>query len=124
MQSFFLSLFLTVAVSQSYAATIRSARLDESQKNILIKVTYGGGCGKHSFSLDLKGCAESFPVQCQAELVHTSDDMCESNLSQVVVINLAKYKLNTSYYRGGSLTITGDQDWKTKKPSTATVILP
>lgn len=115
---------MSLTATQTFAAQIRSARLDASKKNILIDVTYGGGCGKHSFKLDLKGCAESYPVQCQAELVHQTKDMCEALIGNTVVISLADYGLNTSYYSKGSLTITGDQDWQNKKPSSATVFLP
>lgn len=100
------------------AAEIISARLDDSQRNVIIKVRHGGACGKHDYSLALKGCAESFPVQCQADLVHQTDDMCEAILQREATISLAASGIVGSYYSRGSLTINGENDSK------ATIRLP
>ena len=110
--------------SQSYAATIRGARLDSSKRNVLVDVTYGGGCGKHEFSLDVNFCTQTHPVSCEAELVHQTEDACEALISKTVIINLKQYKLNSPYYSKGLLTIKGDLNWQQKKPSEATVLLP
>lgn len=100
------------------AAEIVSAELDGAGKNILIGVRHGGGCGEHDYSLKLKGCAESMPVQCQADLVHKTNDFCEALLHRTAVINLKAAGIKGEYYSGGSLTINGDNGSK------ATITLP
>lgn len=100
------------------AAEVVSAELDGAEKNILIGVRHGGGCGDHDYSLKLKGCAESMPVQCQAELVHKTNDFCEALLHRTAVINLEAAGIKGEYYSGGSLTINGDNGSK------ATITLP
>lgn len=122
----FIALALAMSSLSSFAATVHSAKLDATKENILVDVSYGGGCKKHTFSLNMKGCAESFPVKCQAQLVRKTVggfDMCEAIIGETVKINLAKYRLDESYYSRGSLTITGDMN-SNGKPSSATVILP
>ena len=122
----FIAFALAFSSLSSFAATVHSAKLDAARKNILVDVSYGGGCKKHTFSLDLKGCAETYPVKCQANLVHKTIgglDMCEAIIGETVTINLAKYRLDEAYYTRGSLTIKGDLDMN-GKPSSATVILP
>ncbi len=91
----------------AFGAEIVSAELDGAEKNILIGVRHGGGCGDHDYSLKMKGCAESMPVQCKAELVHKTNDFCEALLHRTAVINLEASGIKGSYYSGGSLTITG-----------------
>ncbi len=108
----------------AFAAQVKSAKLDAQKKNILIDVTYGGGCGEHEFSLKMEGCAESMPVQCHADLIEKTDDGCLALISATVTISLKEYGLTESYYRNGSLTIYGDKDWQTNKLSSATVRLP
>ncbi len=124
MKHFVLSALITLVATQTFAATVRGARIDASKKVILVDVTYGGGCGKHDFSLEVGGCMETNPVRCSAKLVHKTQDFCEALISNTVAISLSEYKLDDRYYSKGSLTITGDHDWQTKKPSSATVILP
>lgn len=124
MKKAFLIAIISLINSHSFAAIVKSAKLDASEKNILIDVVYGGGCAKHDFALKLDGCYESYPVQCEAKLVDQTVDYCEALVSDTVVIPLAKYGLNDSYYQHGSLTITGDIDWQTKKPSSVKVTLP
>lgn len=58
------------------------------------------------------------PVQCQAELVHTTNDFCEALLYRTAVINLEITGIKGEYYSGGSLTIKGDNGSK------ATITLP
>jgi hypothetical protein len=124
MKGLILTSLVTLFAAQAHSAMIRSAKLDSSKRNLVIDVTYGGGCGKHDFTLQVGGCLESYPVRCTAELIEKTNDMCEALVSTTVVINLAEEKLNDHYYKGGSLTILGDQDWQTKKRSQATVVLP
>ena len=107
--------FVTLLASETFAATIRAARIDDSGRNILIDVTYGGGCGKHDFSLKLHACLESYPVQCSADLIEKTNDVCEALVSSQVSINLHQYGLDDRYFSRGTLKITGDQDLKLKK---------
>ncbi len=122
----FFALMLALSSAQTFAATVHSAKLDASKKNILVDVSYGGGCKKHTFSLKVGACQETYPVGCTADLVEKVEggfDACEAIVGQTVKINLAKYRLDEAYYANGSLTIKGDKDMS-GKPSSATVILP
>jgi hypothetical protein len=110
---------------KTHAAVVHSAKLDAGGQNILVEVSYGGGCKKHDFSLDLGGCFETFPVRCEAKLVdNTTGDFCEAIVPATAVFPLKQYGLTDKYFSRGSLTIYGDLDWQTKKPSSATVHLP
>ncbi len=124
MKKIFAVLALTIMATQVFGAVIKSAIIDESKENILISVVYGGGCGSHDFSLQLGNCLEIFPVKCDAKLIEKTNDHCEAIISSTIVISLAQYSLDESYFQNGSLTITGDQDWQTGKLSQATVTLP
>lgn len=108
------------------AAEVISAKLDGSKKNILVEVRHGGGCGEHDYSLQLKGCFESMPVQCQAELIHKTNDFCEALLHRTAVINLEASGIKGDYYSGGSLTISGANGSKAtiELPETATSMPP
>src|SRR5688500_223643 len=108
---------LSLLAMQSFGATVKSAKLDESQKNILIEVTYGGGCAKHDFSLKMGSCLESYPVQCSAQLIDNTVDPCEAIINKTITISLEKAGLTDSYYERASLVITGDKDWETNKES-------
>lgn len=110
----------------SYAAEVVEAKLDESQENIEVTVRYGGGCKEHDFSLELTGCLEISPVQCEAKLVEKvigGPDFCEAYITKVVVFNLSKMGLGDEYYRSATLTITGDGD-RNGLESSASVVLP
>lgn len=111
---FFAALFVSLSAQ---AAEVVDAKLDSTQENIIVTVRHGGGCGKHSYDLKLLGCAESMPVQCQAKLIHKSEDYCEAILIREATFNLKKYGLQDKYYANGSLTINGFE-------SKATVVLP
>lgn len=125
MKTLVLAAMILMTAAPSFAATVRGAKLDASEKNILIDVTYGGGCGKHEFSLKSQGgCLETNPVQCTVQLIEKTDDHCEALVGDTVVINLKEAGLTGRYFSNAYLTITGDHDWKTKKPSQATVQLP
>lgn len=116
---------LSLMASSSFAAQVKSAKLDASRKNILVEVVYGGGCGEHNFSLKMNGCLESMPVQCTAQIVDdNTTDACEALVHTTAVISLKENKLTSDYFQGASLTILGDRDWETKQASKATVRLP
>ncbi len=109
----------------SFAAKVRSARMDQSNTHILIDVTYAGGCSEHKFALKLDDhCLESSPVQCTAELVESTNDGCEALIGETISISLEEAGLNDPYFAGASLTILGDLDWQTNKPSSVQVTLP
>jgi hypothetical protein len=88
-------------------AELLSGKYNARTRSLEFTVKHGGGCGDHKYSLALKGCAESFPVQCQADLVHKTNDTCEALISRKFSISLDEAGLNESYYSGGSLTVKG-----------------
>jgi hypothetical protein len=100
-----------LAPAAAQAATINSASYDASTQLISVDVTYGGGCKKHTFKLKMNACAESFPVQCTADLIDlTKGDFCEALVSQTVTFKAADYGLMDSYYDNASLVIKGSDD--------------
>lgn len=122
----FIAIALALTSFSAFSATVLSAKLDANKENILVDVSYGGGCKKHVFDLKLSGCLETFPVRCFGALTEKTiggPDLCEAIVGQTVVLNLAKYRLDEAYYAKGSLTITGDIEIS-GKPSSATVRLP
>ncbi|NUM89524.1 MAG: hypothetical protein HUU37_10000 [Bdellovibrionales bacterium] len=97
---------LMLLASPAMALTVTDARVVGG--NLEVDVRYGGGCKEHSFYLEMRGCAESYPVQCNLLVKdHTTDDHCEALLGKTVVFNLAKHKLDDPYYNGASLRIGG-----------------
>lgn len=122
MKTILLSLLLSVP---AFAAHVNSAKLDRSRDKILVSVTYGGGCKVHDFTLKLSGCRESFPVQCDAQLIETTlrPDLCEAMITETIEFDLRDYDLDDPYYSGASLTIYGDQNFN-GKISSATITLP
>lgn len=122
----FIALLIAMSSFSGFAATVHSAKLDASQKNILVDVSYGGGCKKHVFSLKVGACKETYPVTCNAFLVEkvvNGPDLCEAIVGETVKINIAKYRLDEAYYARGTLLIMGDKDMS-GKPSMASVKLP
>lgn len=110
--------------ANAFAAYVKSAKLDAQKKNILVDVSYGGGCGDHEFSLQVGECLETFPAQCSAKLIEKTNDNCEALISATVTISLEQYGLTDSYYQRASLTIMGDKNEQTNNPTSATVRLP
>lgn len=98
------------------AAEVKDARIEGD--TLIVDVVHGGGCGTHKYDLELRGCAESMPVQCQANLKHTSNDNCEALLHREARFSLRKLGIQGDYYSNGSLTINGSNR------SRATVTLP
>ena len=116
-------LALIFTAAQTQAAKVESAQLVGTK--LVLDVSHGGGCGEHLYDIELGGCFETFPVQCSAELIHVTDDICEALLYRTVEIDLAEKGLfSDGYFSGASLTITGDEDWSTGEKSRATVVLP
>jgi hypothetical protein len=115
---------ITVVTSTTFAAKVRSARLDQSKQNILIDVTYGGGCGEHKFTLKVGGCLESAPVQCGAQLIEETDDYCEGLIGETISISLQEAGLTGAYYSNASLTIFGDLDSTGNERTQANITLP
>lgn len=126
MKTLILAMTLALTAFGAQAAEVLSAQIDAEGKNILVDVSYGGGCKKHTFSLKVGGCLESYPVQCTAVLVEKIEggaDFCEAIIHTTAKINLKKAGLTNSYYKGGSLKITGDKNFRGEL-SAATVTLP
>lgn len=122
----FIALILAMSSLSSFAATVHSAKIDAAEKNILVDVSYGGGCKKHTFKLKISGCQETYPVSCKATLVEKIEggfDQCEAIISETVSFNLADIRLDDAYFAKGTLTIMGDLDMR-GKPSSSTVVLP
>lgn len=126
MKTLILAATLVLSSFTAQAAEVLSATLDAAGKNILVDVSYGGGCKKHTFSLKVGGCLESMPVQCTAILVETIEggvDFCEAIIHTTAKINLKKAGLSGSYYKKASLKIVGDKNFR-GETSQATVTLP
>ncbi len=106
-----LTLALVTLSFSSLAAEVRHAKLDIAEKNLLVDVTYSGGCSiKHTFSLELQGCQETYPVRCFAKLIEKAQPGydCEVISNKTIKFSLKKYGLDESYYAGGSLIIKGN----------------
>jgi hypothetical protein len=120
MRKFLIATTITlVTTSPTFAAKIKNAHLDDTKQNILIDITYGGGCGQNEFSLELQSCSKTQPVECTADLVQKSNDACEGLVHQTIAINLKKSQIESNV----KLNIIGDQDWKAKRASSATVLI-
>ena len=52
---------------------------------------------------------ETFPVQCRATLVHTTNDACRALISDTARMTLEDAGLDDPYYNGAYLTIEGAQ---------------
>lgn len=113
MKAAILSLSLILASSFAQAAKITAAEYDAATDSVVLQLVYGGGCGKHEFSLDYGVCLESYPGQATAQLIHKTDDSCEAMLYSEEKISLKDFAC-----RPGYLTIEGDAG------SRATVLVP
>lgn len=122
----FITLMFALSSLPTFAASIHSAKLDATQENLLIDVSYGGGCRKHEFSVRVYMCGESFPLSCNAKLVEKIEggaDHCEAIISETVKINLKANDLADDFYRDAVITIEGDRNYRGETTS-ATVRLP
>lgn len=96
--------------STSFAAQINSGTFNAETQKVELNVSYGGGCFDHTFELELAGgCRESFPVQCDLNLVDTTGkvDMCEAFITENLVLDLPLGMLSDSYFQNAFLTILG-----------------
>lgn len=95
----------------SFAATIEGGRIDISRGMLVLEVSYSGGCETHSFSIDMQGCREISPVDCDARLVENSrGDRCEMGAQETLKFSLRSLGLDKPYYSNGTLTIKGDRN--------------
>lgn len=106
--------FLTLGVgSFSYALGINSGQFNTETQKVELNVSYGGGCSQHSFEFGpFGGCLESYPVQCDLNLVHSTDkpDFCKAIITQDLELDLPDGMLTKDYYKGAFLTVFGDGD--------------
>lgn len=122
----FIAVALALLTFGAQAASVTSVRLDAARENILVDVSYGGGCKKHTFDLKMGACLESLPVQCTAKLVEKVEggfDGCEALIHTTAVFNIKKLGLYGDYFSGGTLIITGDKNWE-GKASSGKITLP
>jgi hypothetical protein len=99
---------LGLMASISQAAEIQSGRFNSVTNKVELTVSYGGGCSEHTFKLQLSGgCAESYPVQCSLNLVHTTDkpDFCEALITEDLKLDLPAYMLTDEYFEGAYIRI-------------------
>jgi hypothetical protein len=122
-----LILLLILCSGFAQGASVLSAKLDYYRENILVEVAYFGGCKEHQFVLKMDPyCMSSYPAQCSARLVDTTEievEMCDEVVNTTAVFNIAEYGLDDIYYNGASLTIHGDRSL-TGEVTSATVDLP
>lgn len=110
--------FLTCAAllfgAPSFAATVHSASFDLIKNAIEINVSYKGckdGCQEHKFEIRTGICKETYPVQCDSELVElTQDNLCETIISKKIMIPLRETGLDEGYYSRALLRIKGDNN--------------
>ena len=87
-------------------AKIYSAKLENGE--IVLKTGVSGGCdGIHKYSLKISTCRETFPVQCDAVLIHKTDDECEAFVEVEARVTLEEAGLTDPYYNGASINIEG-----------------
>jgi len=119
MKNVFLALAISFFAAQTFAAEVLKVKVDETGKNLLIDVMYGGGCLEHTFEVQMRqGCARSMPAQCHGTLVDTTNgfDACEALVGKTVTVSIES--LGVSMYNRPLVTIMGDRD------SAVTVQLP
>jgi acyl-CoA hydrolase len=122
MKKIFLSVAMLISSYSAHSAEVIDARTNLETMEIEVEVAYAGGCEEHVFGLQLGMCFESYPVQCTAKLLHTTKsgepDFCEAFFRHTVKFPLEDYGFLSSYFKNGSLTISGAGE------SSATVKLP
>jgi len=107
----FILLFIVFCCFYSFASsqglvTIRDGRFNSSTDSIEIDVQYSGGCKEHKFELKISTCRESYPVQCDAQLIDlVTDDFCKALIIETVSIKVHDAGLDDIYYKGASLKI-------------------
>lgn len=90
----------------SKSATVTGASY--ANGTITVSAKHGGGCEEHFYKIQLNACAETFPVQCQADFLHDNNgDRCEALLHPSVSFTLKSLGLDDSYYSGATIKING-----------------
>src|SRR4051794_21357960 len=79
------------AFTQAQAAVITGGHYDAPTDSAVLSVSYSGGCEEHKFSLEFGECAESYPSQARAKLIHDTKDTCKADISEVVLISLKEF---------------------------------
>jgi hypothetical protein len=113
MKSFVTLFVLFVFGSFANAAQINSGKYNSATQKVELNVSYGGGCSEHFFKLELVGgCRESYPVQCDLQLDHTTDepDLCEAYITEDIQLDIPEEMLNDQYYQNAIITIRGGGD--------------
>jgi hypothetical protein len=102
----------TFTIGNAHAAEVISAKVNAAKKTVSVTVRYGGGCKKHDFVLQSTGgCRESYPVQCDYELVDlTTGDHCEAMVGTTAEFTFAEMGWEDSYFNGASISIFGDNN--------------
>jgi hypothetical protein len=124
MKKIFIAMILVLISNYSSAAIVKSASVDEKGENLLVEVTYSGGCGAHRFNLKYDGCFATTPAACEVMLVEKTKDFCEKLIHETLTFSLTTYKLNELPFKGSLLTIFGAFDLSSKAPSRVSVQLP
>jgi hypothetical protein len=114
-----IAIVLSFTACTAFGAEITGGRMNAEKGVIEVDVRYGGGCEDHDFRIEMQGCLETYPVQCNAKLVDlTQDDFCEAMISRTIEFSLEKEGLAGAYYSQASLVIEGDRE------SSVTLSLP
>jgi hypothetical protein len=101
------------ASSLCFGAVINYGNYNVETQKVELNVSYGGGCAEHYFELTfVNGCRESFPVQCDLNLNHTTSepDICEAYITQNLELDLPEFMLTDSYFERAFITIYGAGD--------------
>lgn len=108
------TLAATFTLGNAQAAEVVAAKVNPAQQTVSVTVRYGGGCKKHEFKLEnIGGCRESYPVQCDYQIVDlTSGDYCEALVGATAEFSFAELGWNDGYYNGARITIFGDNGSK------------
>ena len=101
------------AGSFSYAAQINSGQFNVKTQKVELNVSYSGGGSQHSFKLELADyeCRESTPLQCDLNLVHSTDrpDTDLEFITKDLELDLPNKILAKVGYRA-FLTVLGEDD--------------
>lgn len=120
--SFYVLIGLLLAGLNSQAVQVTSAKLDSSGENLIVDVSYGGGCKEHEFKLEVGMCLESYPVRCGVTVVDLQKgDFCEAYIHETVTFNLAAAGIKGSYFSGATLTFANSENVSVRLPSDMTI---
>jgi hypothetical protein len=106
-----IALAMILQAPAAFADQIVSAKWLPESSEIELTVRHGGGCKSHQWGLTWNGgCAETFPAQCSANLVHLrgADDFCEA-----LVSTTSRVKWTAHPYDQYILAIKGGTNTKT-----------